>query len=375
MRRGCGREWPNRYIGTTVGIRNDGGVPLAGLARATLAIVPRETLSETAIRTAEILEKTPEDCDIIFVAAGLPPRLGEEVRALIAPRNGRYIDLGGFATPNEARNAALAQCQTRYIVYADNDVRPLAAGWFQALVDCATETGAAIVGPLTYEVYPEFTHVHLAGGEAEIIVHPDGRRTYFERHIDQFQPKPPEFYAATGRVRTGMIEFHAMLADADWLKSIGGLDPEIASFGEHWDISILAREQGKEIWFEPMSVVNYSPPRHVTEEDRRFYELRWSPQWYEHSLARLRAKHNLSVHNDPYLDGAKRWLLRHRSHAYNPLRKKLGKWLGRHNADQAVRHIYMPLKDRFGSQRLEKDLQEWMARRKHFPTVPSPPQT
>jgi len=53
-----------------------------------------------------------------------------------------------FLSPNQARNS-VAQVDTKYVVFVDNDLLVQRAGW--KISQCADETGAWVVGPLYFE--------------------------------------------------------------------------------------------------------------------------------------------------------------------------------------------------------------------------------
>lgn len=329
----------------------------------TLAVVIRETLSETPQRLAALLKATTETLELIVVNAGLPPDLAAETRRIVEQYNGRVINLGGFATPNESRNAALTASRTKFIAFVDNDVQVM-PGWLSALTTCAEETGAAIVGPLVYELYPAFTTVHVAGGDGGVVTLPDGRRSFWERHNHAKEKVPPEQLRAIGRQKTGLVEFHTILIDADWLRARGGLDPEMASLAEHWDLCLMAKADNRDIYFEPASVINYTPPRRLTADDQRYYALRWSQRWHDITIRRLIEKYALAK-DDPGLHGMTRWFRYHQAHPHTGLQRKLSRYVGRHFAGQFVRHIYLPFRNRFG-RNINQDIREWTARRTQY---------
>ena len=112
-----------------------------------------------------------------------------------------------------------------------------------------------------------------------------------------------------------MVEFHCMLARTDVFARIGPLDEELLSANEHVDLSLLVREAGGEVWFEPASVVTYVPPRSFDAGDRGYYVLRWSRAWNRLSRERLAAKWRVDP-NAGSLLGQTRWLDRKRRRGY-----------------------------------------------------------
>lgn len=319
----------------------------------TVAVVPRETISESAKQLRTMIEHSPQGTPFIVVTGGYSEDVMAELRQLTAGAGGQLISRPGFLTPNQGRNLALAAVKTKYVVFIDNDVT-VGENWLEPLVDCAQSTGAALVSPLVYEFYPQFTRVHMAGGEASIPVRPNGKRGFHEKHL-----LPHEVADTSGlqRMQTELVEFHTLLVETEWLRAQGGLDERVCSFAEHWDLCMLAAQSGRTVWLEPASRVNYSPPKTLTGEDVRFYELRWSPEWFRISIDRLVEKYQLDPQDEP-LRETWRWLRNHRSHRHTALKKRLRPVLGRHLSDQVAKHWLMPLHDRFKSHRRE-DYVSW----------------
>jgi len=83
----------------------------------------------------------------------------------------------GYLTPNHARNLALAQVKSKYVVSLDNDVL-VTPGALEALVRCAEETAASVVGPVTCTI------VHSAGGLAHIEERHGHRRFVHQNHFE-----------------------------------------------------------------------------------------------------------------------------------------------------------------------------------------------
>jgi hypothetical protein len=323
------------------------------MSDVTVAVVPRETVSESAAQLRTMIELSPAGTPFVVVTAGYPDSVVAELKALVDGIGATLISRPTFLTPNQSRNLALAAVKTPYVVFVDNDVT-VSENWLEPLVDCARTTGAALVSPMVFEFYPKFSRVHMAGGEARIPVGADGKRGFHELH---YLPHQVADTSAMPRTETELVEFHTILVDAEWLRAQGGLDERISSFAEHWDLCILAAQSNRSVWIEPASRVNYSPPKNLTPEDIRFYEVRWSPEWFGMSIDRLIEKYELNP-ADPALKESWRWLRNHRSHRFTGLKKRLRPVLGKHLSDQVTKHWLMPLSDRFSSHRQE-DLASW----------------
>lgn len=292
----------------------------------TIAMTLRETISPIIGSLESAFEHTPQEVKIIIVASGLSRETRGELENLTANRNVKILSHDAYLTPNQARNLAAREVDTRYIAFVDNDII-FSENWLEAMVTCAEEENAAIVGPLIYERFPPFRYIHLAGGVAEIHVQEDGSRHYFEKHNYQhFDTNGTE--PELERCETSLVEFHTMLVEKAFFDKAGGLDEALLSYSEHWDFCMQAQEMGEKIYFEPASRITYVPPLEPTEEDLRFFDLRWSHEWYEASLDRLIKKYDLTP-EEGSLRYTKGFMKTHRLHKYGHFRKKLSKLFGR----------------------------------------------
>jgi GT2 family glycosyltransferase len=94
----------------------------------------------------------------------LPRRLRRFLEARPRERGFRPIRTERYLAPNEARRLGLEEVRTPYVVFIDNDVL-VSPGWLGALVRCAEETGAWLVGP-----------VCCFGARLNRLLAPSGRR-------------------------------------------------------------------------------------------------------------------------------------------------------------------------------------------------------
>ncbi|MCU0796172.1 MAG: glycosyltransferase [Akkermansiaceae bacterium] len=289
----------------------------------TVAFIPRETVSRTVPALRDLIRNTPSGSQMIAVVAGFPETIKNEVTEMLRSVGGEVIDGPTFLPPNHARNLALEKAKGRYIAFVDNDVT-VAENWLSPLVDCARETGAAIVGPMTFEGYPEFRRIHMAGGEISAPPLAGGLHGYCEAHHHAHRLLA-DISEPIARSETELVEFHTVLVETEWLRSQGGLDPRLLSVSEHWDMCFTAARQGRLIYIEPESRVNYAPPRDLTPEDIRFFNLRWSMEWCTRSLDHLSEKHRIARRE---LRGVQRFVIEHRFHRFSPLKHRLKKSCG-----------------------------------------------
>lgn len=278
----------------------------------TVAIVPRERFSFTRTSLESVRADTRYPHKLIYVDGGSPATIRDYLAAQAREHGFRLIRRDCFLTPNEARNLAIAELDTEYIVFVDNDVT-VDPGWLERLVACADETGAWIVGPLYMIGPPGTDQIHMAGGDMA-IVEDKGQRVFRERHRLADQPLS-EHRDEIRREPVEMVEFHAMLARKEVFDRLGPLDERLMSANEHIDICLLVHEAGGEIYFEPDSKVTYSPSRPKGPADRAFHLLRWSPEWNNRTLDRFAEKWRIA-RDSPMLRSQWRWLGKHRKKIY-----------------------------------------------------------
>jgi len=246
--------------------------------RTSLAIVPRERWSLSVRSLKAALDAAPDGVELVYVDGGSPDVIRAELEEIVTAFGGVFIRRDYVLVPNEARNLALARCTRDYIVMADNDIIPK-PGWLEALVDCADETGADVVGPLIMQGANEnSTIVHIAGGHIEIR---DGRLEMNEHHHhwDRLDQIPQQ-----SRCESNQLEFHSILMRRSVLDDIGPFDEEIKSMADHEDFVLLASQAGHKLWFEPDSVITYLQFAPLTVDDRRFWQFRWCEDWNTSSL-------------------------------------------------------------------------------------------
>jgi GT2 family glycosyltransferase len=260
----------------------------------TVVVVPRERFSCTERCLESVLSDTRSPHKLVYVDGGSPRAIRDYLQRRAGEAGFQLIRTRNYLSPNQARNLGLAQVTTRYVAFVDNDVI-VSPRWLEALVTCAEETGASVVGPLTCQYEPVHDIIHCAGGEGGITEQKRGdktRRAIVDKIHDQGQlvkDRRPSYQ----RCETGVAEFHCNLVRTDLLKEIGGLDERLYNTKEHIDFCISVRNAGGTIYFEPDSLVTYLGATELKWYDMSFYMLRWSDAWELNSLKHLREKWNL----------------------------------------------------------------------------------
>lgn len=263
--------------------------------QVTIVVSPRERFSYTRESLESIYEHTKTPFNLIYVDGGSPTQIKHYLAAQAREKNFQLIRTEHYLSPNHARNLGLAQVNTEYVVFIDNDV-VVTPGWLDKLIECAQTTNATIVSPLICQHLPLHEIVHCAGGESGVRVEAkDGnvRRRMIEKIYMQGR-KIADVRPKLQRSETGLAEFHCMMVRTDIFTQVGMLDDKLLNTKEHVDFCILVNEAGGSIYLEPDSIVTYVPSSSLTWADTTFYMLRWSDAWELASLHRLRDKWNLT---------------------------------------------------------------------------------
>jgi GT2 family glycosyltransferase len=303
---------------------------LAPEAAVTIVVVPRERFSYSRTSLESLYANTPLPFRLIYVDGGSPAPIKRYLETQAAEKGFQLIRTEHYLSPNQARNIGLRRADTKYVVFLDNDVE-LAPGWLPALVQCAEETNASLVGPVCCIGQPVHQLIHMAGGEARIC-EAEGRRSLYEKHgfwNEQISDARPQMR----REACELVEFHCVLARAEVLRGLGPLDEALLSTREHVDLSFTVREAGGTVWFEPNSVVTYVVASPFAWSDIPYYLLRWSDTWGRASLRHFEQKWNLDA-NVARLNND--WLRPHRQIPLRRLRTRLHRFLGARVGDRLV---------------------------------------
>ncbi len=263
--------------------------------KVTIVVVPRERFSYASKSLESIYEHTTYPFKLVYVDGGSPNPVQSYLAEQAQLKGFELIRTPGFLAPNLARNIGLSRVQTEYVVFVDNDVA-VAPHWLENLVQCADETGAAVVGPLTCISLPLHTKVHCAGGLAHVLeTEIDGQVKRRIREKQYYAEKPLEKVRdRLHRQQTELAEFHCMLARTNIFEKVGPLDEGLLSTREHIDFCMLVSQAGGTIYFEPSSVITYVPGPPMEVYDIPYFLLRWSDGWEIDSLLHLEKKWNLS---------------------------------------------------------------------------------
>lgn len=266
--------------------------PISTEPKVTIIVVPRERFSCTSQSLESIYEYTDIPFKLVYIDGNSPQKVRFYLEEKAEEKQFKLIRTDYYPYPNQARNLGLGHVTTEYVVFIDNDV-VVSSGWLTALVQCAEETGATIVGPLMCQNEPLHEIVHFAGGESHIVVDKMGRRRLREKMYKQGK-RVADIYDKLKRTQTELAEFHCVLVRRSIFEKVGLLDEAFKNTKEHLDFCMSVTQMGKTVYFEPACIVTYVPGPPLEWTDLHYYMLRWSNAWQLASLHRLREKWDLA---------------------------------------------------------------------------------
>lgn len=258
--------------------------------RATLVMTARErhSLADRAIDA--VLRATARPYRFVYLDVQSPPRLRARLAERAAAGEIEVVRYDEPLWPQEARLRFAAAIDTDYAVFLDNDVE-VAPGWLDALVRCADETGAGIVGPLYLwgDGFKPAT-IHMAGGA--LVEAADGdRRVLEETHL---RAGDDPATAKLARQPCDFVEFHCMMVRTSLLRGEPVLDGRLRCVHEHIDTSLAARRRGFATLFEPAAQVTYLAFADYRLDELPFFRSRWSAAEADANIATFCRKWNVA---------------------------------------------------------------------------------
>jgi GT2 family glycosyltransferase len=289
------------------------------MPKVVLVVGPRERFSYTRESLESIYQNTDYPFDLIYVDVCTPAPIRSYLEQASQEKQFTLLHTDYYISPNQARNVGLkhvldhAKDEYKYIVFIENDVI-VKQGWLTKLVECAEETDAAVVGPLTCIGHPFHQVIHNAGGKSSIVVEIEGEQV--RRSIRQSAALTGKAIAEVPdrlhRKKTDYVEFHCMLARTEIFEKTGLLDEGMLATREHIDFCFMVTEAGGKIYSEREAVVTTdtvgidSNKEGLTQwfgevqlpdfewSDIPYFMVRWSDAWDLASLHHLRTKWNLT---------------------------------------------------------------------------------
>ena len=259
--------------------------------RVTLIMTVRERFQLTLSAIESVMANTSMPFRFVFAAAQVPEWLRPGL-AEVAQKYGISVVHNDLPLwPQEIRKKLAPSIDTEYVVFLDNDLL-VYPDWLEALVRCADETGAGLVGPLyLWGGGKAPPRVHMAGGTLDEIT--DGnRRVLSDKHIGR-DADPQQFPASLGREPCDFLEFHCMLFRTDLAQDPEVIDDRIVCIHEHIDVALTVRKKGYAVLIDFGSRVLYRAFTPISLEDLAVMRQRWTVAQMEKDIATFCAKWNV----------------------------------------------------------------------------------
>ena len=260
--------------------------------KVTIVIVPRERFSHSERTLDSVYQETTFPFKLIYVSAGTPDPMYRRIASQAESKGFKLIHTERFLSPNQARNLGAREVSTEYLVFLDNDAL-VTRGWLEALVQCAEETGAWVVGPLYLFGEIERQKIHMAGGILKFTEQQGQRVLYDEQYL--FDTPMATLKAPLQRSVWDYAEFHCMLVRTDVFTKLGLLDEKLLSHQEHIDLCLAVHKAGGAVYIEPKAVTSYVPPPPCDESDLAYFMLRWSEAWNLKTVQHFNQKWNVAT--------------------------------------------------------------------------------
>jgi hypothetical protein len=262
------------------GVATDVSAALA--RRVTIAVSLREGHGLALPALDDLLAHTPPGTPLLYLDIASPPPVRAQLERRAAEHGFTLLHFDAGTWPSTTRAAAVAQVTTEYVVFMENDVL-VAPGWLDALVRCADETGAGLVGPLYLEGGgAEPVTVHMAGGTLT------RRRTEAGEALDEdhrLMHAPLVIARDCRRQECDFVEFHCLLARREVFARGVSLDRGIGCVHDHIDLSLQVTALGLPIWLEPQAKVLQLRDGDYLLSDLPLLRWRWNEDAVETSIA------------------------------------------------------------------------------------------
>lgn len=292
--------------------------PKVALPKVALIVGPRERFSSTQASLESIYQDTDYPFDLIYVDVRSPEPVQRYLEEQSQQKQFKLLRTDSYISPTQAKNVGLRYLlnqadEYQYVVFVENDVL-VKPGWLTKLVECAEETGAAVVGPLTCIGKPLHQVIHNAGGKSYITTEiKDGQtRRYIYQSAALTGKAVADVVNKLHRKKTDYVEFHCMLVQAAVFAKVGLLDEGMLATREHIDFCFMVTQIGGSIYSEREAVVTTDTIGIETNQkglvdwfgaaqlpdfqwsDLYYFMLRWNDDWDLASLHHLRDKWNLT---------------------------------------------------------------------------------
>ncbi len=321
--------------------------------QVTVVVSPRERFSYSDESLRSIYSDTSTPFELIYVDGGSPPHIRRAIERHQRTHGFTLIRSDAVLTPNEARNLAIEEVNTPWVMFVDNDVL-VEPGWLGRLVGAGKANDAQLVGPLYMQDAGNGPEVHMAGGKAAFFEE-NGKRRFSEEHSHFGAPiEEARRLVPSGPVE--LLEFHGMMVSKEALDEHGPLDEELLTTMEHIDLCLDVRERGGTAWLDMDTTITYVVPPPFEPTDLGYFVLRWCTDWNRSTLARFAEKWKLEP-DDPYIPMEMQWAESHRELVLNTLAWPMG-WVGArlkyHEAPAVGKRLVDYIENRYAGPLLEE---------------------
>jgi glycosyltransferase involved in cell wall biosynthesis len=250
-------------------------IELSGLCSIGVVIRDRLSVLPTCLRV--LRDQGLHALPVIAVVGGADPRWRETWKADFPTV--RFVFTDEILTAGRSRNIVIEQVNTPAVALLDADLIPH-PGWLDRCCERLRESAAAVVVPLILEA-PERVH---AAGNLEYMNRNEGV-DHLHKEL-RFAGMPYGERCGLPAAAVDYGETHCLVCDVAALRAVGGFDDELAEFGDV-DLGRRIRRAGREVWFEPRSVVYFQQGAPIELEDIDVFAWRWAPPTLSRSAARF----------------------------------------------------------------------------------------
>jgi len=259
---------------------------------ATVVIIPRESFNMFADVVQRIYDVTSPIFNMLVMEGNAPSERRKQLEAIVAKHpTCKIVYSNRWKYPHEMVNESIPLIDTKYAVYADNDVEVL-EGWLENLVACAEEEKVDCVHPiyLTTKLSDKDRKIHIA--EGQLVREKRGEKWYIDS-IATYSGVRLEDYPDQKRKHSDFFEWHTVLFSKKLLDTVGPLDD--LNICEHLDYTFRVQKAGFKILLEPKAVVAYDYARiwELRGADREYLLFRWDVNKAQKSHDLFNSKWNL----------------------------------------------------------------------------------
>jgi GT2 family glycosyltransferase len=239
----------------------------------TIAVVPRDRFSKTAVVIRSILTHTPPPFRLVIVATGMPPRYLDEIeREAKGHADTRILKSDEQLNSNAAKNWVIREVtDSEYLALVENDVE-VEVGWLEKLIVACEREGADVARPLIMERKIFGTHPHFDQrlGRIQKIENADGTPTFrfFRRS------KPLSSDLEMKRQLTTVLETHCLLFKRSVFDRVAEFDERL-TVRQEVDLALELLNADIPIVFEPDVAITYHRPPPVNRDERGYFKTRW----------------------------------------------------------------------------------------------------